>query len=510
VLFNSHPFLLVFLPVAFAGHVVASKLPPFVSVAWLILCSLVFYGFWSPAFLSLLLLSVLFNFTAGRLIGASHGALQRWLFIGAVAANLLLLGFFKYLDPLLDFGSRYGLLPDWSLNIILPLGISFFTFTQIGWLVDRRDGIADDLDPARYLLFVTFFPHIVAGPILHVREIGPQLLDPRCFQPRASGIAPALTLFVLGLAKKLLLADPLAATVAAGYSHPELLSMAEGWTTALAYSLQLYFDFSGYSDMAIGLAGLFGFRFPTNFNSPYKARSIIDYWQRWHMTLSRYLALLIFNPIALAITRRRVARGLKVSHKAVKTPAAFLSMLALPTVVTMGLAGIWHGAGLQFAVFGLLHALYLVVNHAARMFGRPMASKNTEIRAIDIVWKVGLTYFSVLVASVFFRASSCGTALDLLSAMTGFHGSGLPARHILTLHSFAQIAVSFCIVWGLPNSQQILGRFAPTLEPPAPLDGFWHFIRWRPNPGWAVIGGVALWATFMKVNQSTIFLYFQF
>jgi alginate O-acetyltransferase complex protein AlgI len=537
MLFNSYGFILLFLPIAFFGYVVASRFPVAVSVTWLALCSLIFYGLWNPPFLLLLLGSILFNYVCGQFIARADGTPKNSVFVGAVAANLLLLSFFKYLGPLLAFGGQYGVLHGWAdLNIILPLGISFFTVTQIGFLVDCRDGLGGNLDPIRYTLFVTFFPHLIAGPILHVRDIGPQLTDPTTFQPSASKIAPGLSLFALGVAKKVFLADPLEDLVATGYSHPTQLTMVTSWITALAYSLQLYFDFSGYSDMAIGISGLFGFRLPTNFNSPYKARGVIEYWQRWHMTLSRYLALLIFNPISLAITRRRVVKGLKVSHKALKSPAAFFSLLALPTFVTMGLAGVWHGAGLQFLVFGLLHATYLIINHAARVFGKgSLASRTEHARAVEVVWKVGLTYLAVLVGSVFFRAASCTEAVQLLVSMVGGRGIGLPVTinalnehlpsllayilpsltapdplNIRTLEAVMRILLGFVIVWVAPNTQQILGTFAPTLEQPAPLQGKWQLLHWRPGFGWAVVVGTILWAMLIDLHQPTTFLYFQF
>jgi alginate O-acetyltransferase complex protein AlgI len=537
MLFNSYSFILVFLPVAFLGYVLASRSAVAISVTWLALCSLAFYGVWNPSFVLLLLGSIAFNYFCGRFIRGADGPLKKWVFVGAVAANLLLLVCFKYLGPLLAFGSRYGLMRGWAeVNIILPLGISFFTFTQIGYLVDRRDGLGGDLDPLRYTLFVTFFPHLIAGPLLHVREIGPQLEEPSTFQPSASKIAPGLTLFAFGLAKKVFLADPLVDLVANGYDHPTQLTMTTSWITALAYSLQLYFDFSGYSDMAIGIGGIFGFRLPTNFNSPYKSRSVIEYWQRWHMTLSRYLALLIFNPISLAITRRRVAKGLKVSHKALRTPGAFLSLLALPTFVTMGLAGIWHGAGLQFVVFGLLHAAYLIINHAARVFGRgSLAVRMEEARVAEVVWKVGLTYLAVLIGSVFFRARSCTEAVQLLVSMGGGRGFGLPERvnminqylptpltnilprmtapdplGIRSAEGIFRVLLGLAIVWAAPNTQQILGTFAPTLEQPAPLKGKWQVLHWRPTIGWAIAVGAVLWIILMSLRKPTTFLYFQF
>ena len=526
MLFNSYGFLLVFLPIAFCGYVAASRGPAVISVIWLVLSSLTFYGIWNPAFVLLLIGSIVFNYVAGRFIGSTEGTGKRVVFVAAITVNLSLLFFFKYLEPLVSFAAQYGVVksPAW-LHIILPLGISFFTFTQIGYLVDRRDGLASDLGPLRYALFVTFFPHLIAGPILHVREVGPQLLDATAFKPALTKIAPGLALLAFGLTKKVLIADPLAATVSLGFANADRLGAVNAWGTALAYSMQLYFDFSGYSDMAIGLASIFGVRFPVNFNSPYKSRGVIEYWQRWHITLSRYLQLLLFSPIALALTRRRVARGLKVNRSALKTPSAFLTLLVAPTMITMTLAGIWHGAGLQFLVFGVLHAIYLCVNHAAKVFGTPNKSATTT--TFDNLWRVILTYLAVLVAAVFFRAQSCEEALHLLYCMIGGHGGGLPMDKVAALHlmSFAPQLTEpapfgiitnellerllFCaaVVWCMPNTQEILGSWSPTLEK---FTTRWKALAWQPTYPWALATGFLLWASIMNFNQSTTFLYFQF
>jgi alginate O-acetyltransferase complex protein AlgI len=537
MLFNSYPFLFAFLPLCLVGYFVATKLSPTAAAAWLVLCSLGFYGYWNPAFLLLIVLSVAFNYAIGRLMSraASPGG-KSVLFVTGIAANIGLLGVFKYLGPSLHFFVEHGVIGNWwDLSIILPLGISFFTFTQIGYLVDRRDRLAEDLGLLRYSLFVIFFPHLIAGPIIHVREIGPQLTAAATYRLRAEKFAPGLALFAIGLAKKVLLADPLSGFVGAGFSHPGALTLLTGWAVALAYAVQLYFDFSGYSDMAIGLAGMFGLRFPINFDSPLRSRSIIEFWQRWHMTLTRYLRLLLYNPIAIRIARRRVARGLKVSDSALAKPSVFAVMVALPTFVTMGLAGVWHGAGLQFAVFGLLHAAYLTVNQAWRIFyvHWQHTSMPARERPLSMVWQVGLTLVAVLVSFVFFRADSCATAVRVLGSMVGVNGFRLPDQlapelarfgdagrfviaHLLAPDTLAiakpenllRILLSFAIVWAVPNSQQIIGKFAPILENPSP--GGRTELQWRPNMVWALIIGVLLWASVMSLGQSTVFLYFQF
>jgi alginate O-acetyltransferase complex protein AlgI len=460
------------------------------------------------------------------------------LLIG-VTGNLLPLIFFKYLGPVLSFARSISLVsPDFDFKVILPLGISFFTFTQIGYLVDCDDGEGRDLDIVRYSAFVTFFPHLIAGPILHIREIGPQLQNPDCCRLRLSNLSVGTSFFIIGLAKKVLLADPLAEVVRIGFAHPGDFRMFATWLYALAYSLQLYFDFSGYSDMAIGLAYMFGIRFPINFDSPYKSRSIIEYWQRWHITLTRYLTLLLYNPMALQINRRWMRAGRGASHRGKQTLGAFGSLVAVPIFYTMTLAGIWHGAGLQFLLMGLMHAVYLTINNAWRMFGPKSAGKKRGrlAEAGAVVWKVGLTYLAVLAAQVMFRASSVGSALQMLGGMIGLHGvDPLPVpntvmtvlRHLGPINTFltrthhlltvpsedsipapASLAVRFFIVWALPNSQTIMAKFSPTLTAIRPDSPGWFL--WQPTVRWALALGLLLALSLMSLQQTRVFLYFQF
>jgi alginate O-acetyltransferase complex protein AlgI len=539
MVFASYKFLFVFLPIALAGYRFAAKLGATQAVAWLVLASLAFYAAWNPAFVLLLIASIAFNFTIGRLlVKARRGngkAAKRWIRVG-VAGNLLPLFFFKYLGPILSFAHSVSLIPSHiDLNIILPLGISFFTFTQIGYLVDCYNGKGGELDTVRYAAFVTLFPHLIAGPILHIRDIGPQLLNPDTFRIRFSNLSIGTTYFIIGLAKKTLLADPLAGVVAIGFAHPNSFQMFTSWSYALAYSLQLYFDFSGYSDMAIGLAYMFGIRFPINFNSPYKATSIIDFWQRWHITLTRYLMQLLYNPLALHIMHLRKRAGKGTSRADNQTIGGFSSQIMTPVFFTMTLAGIWHGAGLQYLVFGVMHAAYLTINHAWRIFGRPEAPKGRGATACAgaAVCKVGVTYAAVVASQVMFRASSVSAAGQLMAGMIGMHGIDpvpVPGTVLMALkrlgpihayltqsHHFlavptadsmpapASLLLSYFIVWAMPNSQSIMARFSPALTAGTP-----QWFSWRPNLAWAMALGVLLAVCLMSLQQTKVFLYFQF
>ena len=262
------------------------------------------------------------------------------------------------LFPLLNFFNRHGLVHHGFPDAFLPLGISFFTFTQISYLIDLRQGIADRQGLISYTVFVTFFPHLIAGPMINAREIMPQLETLSPGGLRSDDMALGLSWFILGLGKKILIADRLAPLADALYAHPASFGLTSTWLGVICYAMQIYFDFSGYSDMALGIARMFSIRFPINFNSPYKAPSIIEFWQRWHMTLSRYLNEYLYTPILRVVNSRRMDAGKKVSHKAQVTLGGFSQMVFFPTMVTMFITGIWHGAGvpvhhLWFAPWGL-------------------------------------------------------------------------------------------------------------------------------------------------------------
>jgi alginate O-acetyltransferase complex protein AlgI len=500
VLFNSYVFILGFLPLTLAGFFAAARFRRRVAGIWLIAASLVFYGWWNPRFVPMLLVSVVANYGAALLL---HRLKQwpRWqtgVLVAAITANLGALVYCKYLGTIL------GVLQIGFADPILPLGISFFTFTQIGYLLDCRNDLTHDRSALNYALFVSFFPHLIAGPIVHNREIMPQFADAATWRFSPQSLAVGLTIFLIGLLKKCLLADPISAAVAPGFADPTSLTLFASWHVALCYSLQLYFDFSGYSDMAIGLARMFNVRFPLNFNSPYKAQSVIEYWQRWHMTLTRYLNLYLYNPIALAVTRHRQARGLPVNRAAHATPQGFAAMVLTPTFVTMILAGIWHGSGLTFLVFGLLHALYISVNHAWRIL-RPRAAIDTSLRRAG---RILLTYLCVLLGAIMFRAPSVTAACELVGGMIGLRGGTLAVPDMHAAAETVRLIVLYTIVWFAPNTQQIMRDYAPALGriQPGPLAS----LRWRPSLPYAAAFGCAATLGLLAVGGTGEFLYFQF
>ena len=465
MLFDSAVFLFVFLPTVFVGYFVLARLSHRTAELWLVLASGFFYAYWNPVFVFLLTASIAANYSFGVLIQrlSRRPTLQSASLVIAIAANLSILVYFKYLFPLLAWLASFGVhIPYSNESVILPLGISFFTFTQIGYLIDCEGGGVKEQSLLDYTLFVTFFPHLIAGPILHHREMMPQFRRREVYRIQSSDVDAGVTLFTIGLAKKRLIADQLAPLVDGVFSQPVGTAMPMAWLGALAYSLQIYFDFSGYSDMAIGIARIFGIRFPLNFNSPYKATCIIDFWQRWLMTLTRYLTSYLYNPIVLFISRQRLVRGMTVSRAATATAGGFSTLVALPLLFTMTIAGVWHGAGLQFLIFGALHGVYLTINHAWRVFRVPTKKNNTWlVKGLELI----LTYCAVLVAQVFFRATSIPDALQVLMGMFGFHGIQFDSNILNSLSrndAMAWVGIivgSFLLVWAMPNSNEIVARY---------------------------------------------------
>ena len=509
MVFSSVAFIFLFLPTTLIVFWLLARLGKRAAAIWLVVASLAFYGYWRLDFLPLLLTSIAFNYAIGHLltVTAARPRLQSSILLFGITADLAALFYFKYAVGLADFFGFQTVAgrPFWE--IVLPLGISFFTFTQIGYLVDVKQGVAKTRDFLSYVLFVTFFPHLIAGPILHNREMMTQFADRSTYRFDAGNLAVGLTIFGIGLAKKVLLADPLAADVATNFSHPAFLGLTDAWYAVIGYSLQLYFDFSGYSDMAIGLARMVNVRFPLNFNSPYKATTIIDYWQRFHMTLTRFITMYIFTPVALNVTRWRHRHGMDNSRRGSAKPLGFLSLVAGPTLITMALAGIWHGAGWQYLIFGLLHGVYITINHASRTYfpaPKQPIRRSAIAKTISHIGKVLAVYIAALVAFAFFRAASVSGAIDVLTGMLGLHGLGsaLPRTTIV------QIGLLLALVWFAPNTQQIMTNFEPALG--RTIANPLARSTWNPAATWAVaVGGIAALGL-LALGGTTEFLYFQF
>jgi D-alanyl-lipoteichoic acid acyltransferase DltB (MBOAT superfamily) len=443
------------LPVVVAGYFVCHRLArPGIANLWLLFSSLFFYSWWNPKYLPLILASIVINYSVGsRLSRAAESETERKrkLLLFGVAFNVGGLAYFKYTDFILGNVNVLFGLEIASQQIELPLAISFFTFQQIAYLVDSHRRETQEYDFTNYGVFVSFFPQLIAGPIVHHKEMMPQFRSARSGRAQSSNLALGLYVFAMGLFKKAIIADTLATWANVGYGAADQLSFVEAWLTSLAYSGQLYFDFSGYTDMAIGAALLFNIRLPDNFNSPYKARDIQEFWRRWHMTLSRFLRDYVYIPLG----GNRGGPG--------KTERNL--------VLTFLIGGIWHGAGWTFAVWGLLHGGALVV---LRRW------KNAGFSLPDwLAWFV--TFQFVNIAWVFFRAESWEDAFHLLRAMAGMTGILIP-RWVANAYPFLYDwgfragtwllpdgrMAGICVVSALlialfaPNSNELRDRFSPT------------------------------------------------
>jgi alginate O-acetyltransferase complex protein AlgI len=544
MLFSSYPFICIFLPITLLGYYLLASISKRASLGWLVLCSYVFYAYWNISFLPLLLASTVFNYIMGLAILRSQNEARRYrLLLGGAIVNLGLLFFYKYVVNVLNTISIWAGKPLDLPPILLPLGISFFTFTQLAYLVDAADGAASEPNPLNFALFVSFFPHLIAGPLVHHKEMMPQFDHRNRSSTNARDLAVGWTMFTIGLMKKVLLADSIAPFADRAFAHTSSIGMFGAWVGVFAYATQLYFDFSGYSDMAIGLARMFGIRFPLNFDSPYRATCIIDFWNRWHMTLTRYITLYIYNPIALRRTRNRLASGKKVGRRALETASGFVSLVAMPTMVTMGLAGVWHGAGLQFICFGLLHGIYICINHLWRILGGEKLARTWSER--NLAWKSAIsviftmiTLLAVLLAQVFFRADSIHDACNMVASLIGLGGvgtekimlaermarlGGWPVRMLMRhglveigatseqIYSIARFPLAAFIIFVMPNSQEIMGRFEPALDfTPKPLMRFMRPIEWQPTVGWAALTAIGMFWCLGMLGNAHRFLYFQF
>ncbi len=503
MLFNSYEFLLFFLPVTLAGWFTCGRWAGIrAAQVWLITASLFYYGWWNPWYLILIITLTLANYGWGRLlarraIAGQPGGLALAL---GVAANLCLLGYYKYANFFLDnLNTLTG--ANWVLGqVILPLGISFFTFQKIGYLVDCARGLVPKSDFLSFGLFVVFFPQLIAGPITHHGEVIPQFSRPGVTRPDWGNIALGLTMLTFGLAKKVLLADPLSTRLGEAFNAAaagQHLPVGNAWYAVIAYAVQIYFDFSGYSDMAVGLARMFNITLPQNFNSPYQAANIVEFWRRWHMTLSRFLRDYLY--ISLGGNRHgRLRRHLNL-------------------IITMFLGGLWHGANWTFAAWGLLHGLYLVLNHAWLEAKPRLRGMAVIPRPLRLFTSHSLTLGAVLLAWILFRSNSFSAAIVLLQTLIG-HGPPLVADGMAVISEVKPerwLWLGLLCAWVLlaPNSQGVCSRFQPVLgmtEPSAHRGLCGGRLLWRPSTTWAIAIAVIFVAAFLSLSTVSEFLYYQF
>lgn len=421
MLFNSYEFILLFMPIVLVSYYTLSKIIGFIAAKWfLVLASVFFYSVWDTSNLPILLTSIFANFIFGNLLNKHK---SKMLLFMAVFFNLALLGYFKYSNFII-YNINSVLNSNISSNSIeLPLGISFFTFTQTAYLVDIFRGETREYTVSDYLLFVTIFPHLIAGPILYHKDVIPQFSEKSRYKLNYKNMVYGISWFVLGLAKKVLIADKLAIYVNQVFGHVDSITTIDAWGGTLAYTLQLYFDFSGYSEMAIGLGLMLNFNLPQNFDTPYRACSIIEFWRRWHMTLSTFLKKYLYIPLG----------GNRNGHH------------MRNILITMFLGGLWHGAGWTFIFWGTLHGFFICINHFWR-------KTNYGMHRV-VAWI--LTFNAVNLAWVFFRAESFNQALKIIKAMMGYYPFAIPYSGTLgrfcsaflahqTLLTFNNLAIILC------------------------------------------------------------------
>ncbi len=477
MLFNSYIYIFLFLPITLIIYYILNKFKLIkLSKGWLILASLFFYSYWKLDYLPLILFSMVFNYSIGStLLNDVNLKINKKFVVGfGIIGNVLLLGYFKYFNFLLDNLNALMYTEFNYMKIVLPLAISFFTFQQIAYLVDSYKGETKEYDFLNYALFVTFFPQLIAGPIVHHREMMPQFAKLRNKIFSHKNLAMGIFLFSIGLFKKVVLADNLSTFVAEGFLFVDQLNFFESWLTIISYAMQIYFDFSGYTDMALGVGMMFNIFLPQNFNSPYKAVSIQDFWRRWHMTLSRFLKNYVYIPLGgNRICELKIFRNLF---------ATFL------------LGGLWHGANWTFVVWGALHGFATVVH---RLW------EKTKIKMPNFLGVI-ITFLFVCFTWAFFRADSFDTGWQMTKNMIGVNGFQPPQiyhghlrlEHIHTL-SFTDltnvlyiIILSFGLLFAM-NSTQIVQKFKPN--------------KWN-----AIFTSILLLIGVSTIGQPSEFLYFNF
>lgn len=494
MIFSSYPYLIFLALSVFFFCAIEYRIPGW-KRPFLVAVSLVFYAWWRADFLALLIGSTVVNFAVGTMITRRYAEAKgtRLLLIGGLAFNLGLIAWFKYAGLLASSVNHLLTLGIPVPQLFLPLAISFFTFEQISYLVDAAAGRAPRYRFLDYALFVSFFPHLIAGPIIRHNDLIPQFGAARDKERRMDDIAVGMTLFTIGLAKKVLIADnlgPFSDAVFAAAHHGTAIGTADAWMGTLFFAFQIYFDFSGYSDMALGSACLFGIRLPMNFNSPYKAASIIEFWRLWHISLSMFLRDYLYIPLG----GNRYGRLRRHAN----------------LMITMLLGGLWHGANWTFVIWGGLHGLYLVVNHGWRSLRRAYGlSVPDAIQPVTRAISVLITFGAVVFAWTLFRSQSFGGAARMIAGLTGYGGQS----HLLTFGPLAQgvMVILFALIWFAPNSMEITWRLKPALETRYRDAGLrparW---TWQPNTKTAVVFGLLFVICVLALSNLSPFIYFQF
>jgi alginate O-acetyltransferase complex protein AlgI len=501
--FTSLQFIFGFIPLAFIGFVLAHHFGGAKqAVNLLATVSLVFYAMWGLPLLGILLVSMVFNFTVGNVVAnlSSNPRMAKNLLFGSIATNLAMLGYLKYTNFFIDVANQFSGGGFDHLSIVAPLGVSFFTFVQIGFLIDASNGKLLPHRFSEYIVFSAFFPCVTAGPLVMQREMLEQLSDPRFPVLDMRRVFIGITMFAMGLCKKVLLADsiaPFADSVFGATQHGLHVDSGTSWIGALSFTLQLYFDFSGYSDMAIGLGTIFGMKLPLNFDSPLKSTNISDFWRRWHMTMTRFFTAYIYSGLAMHGVRSAMRwRFGRVGR--------FALAAALPSIVTFLFAGVWHGAGWTYIVYGLMHGFAIATFLAWReFFGIKLPS--------PLAWLI--TMITVVCGLVMFRASDVPTALAMFGNMASLNwvGSASTALTIDSAQALSMIVIMGAIALLLPNTQQFLHHEWPVIDAmPKDTPLVAGLIAWKPKLSSALLTALVLTAGIASIGSSSGFLYYKF
>ncbi|HVN25521.1 MAG TPA: MBOAT family protein [Syntrophorhabdales bacterium] len=488
MLFNSYVYIFLFLPAVLIVYFLLSKRRFTVgSKLWLLVASLLFYGWWNLVYLPLIAVSILFNYVIGRMISKKREegrfSRSRCLLGAGIVGNLALLGYFKYTDFFIANVNAIGNLDLRLLHIVLPLGISFFTFTQIAYLVDTERAKVKEYSALNYGLFVTFFPHLLAGPIIHHAEMMPQFDRLRNKVADYRNMSSGICLFFIGLFKKLVIADTFAVWANTGFDTLSQLTVVQAWITSLAYTLQLYYDFSGYTDMALGSSLMFNIKLPINFNTPYRSLDIQEFWRRWHMTLGRFMRDYLYIPLG----------GSRVAEWHV----------LLNLMITFFIVGLWHGAGWTFVLWGCLHGAALVIHRLWKKFGFSMPRW--------VAWL--LTFNFINAAWVFFRAKTFGDALKVLKGMAGADAPSLPENTFTRLlHAKSFTSALDDLLGKIGNNSKIIVCMFLIFLPLSILFRNSNDIAERFNPSVVqlVLFAVVAWVAVLFLGTYSEFLYFRF
>ena len=511
MLFNSHIFVFLFLPVAlFCFHILRRLKLYNLTICWLIFVSLFFYGWWNPMYLFLITGSILFNFSIGHILTKKN---LRLILIIGILGNLFLLSYYKYAN---FFTENLNLILNKNFileTIILPLGISFFTFQQITYLVDTYNKRVQQHTFLQYFLFVSFFPQLIAGPIVQYKNMMPQFQNENLINYDNKNLVIGITAFIIGLFKKVVIADSLANFANPLFSaanHTAEITFFDAWAGSLSYTFQLYFDFSGYADMALGLGFMFGIILPLNFLSPFKVTNIAEFWRRWHMTLSKLVRNYLYFPVSLNLARFSVYR--KFGSLGLYSFKVFI-----PTIFSFFCVGLWHGAGWNFILFGLLHGFYLIAYNIWVLIKKNSIMDKKSIFTKIIAWT--LTFMCVVFAFVLFRANDTYSAFNIITSMLGFNG--LEFSDMFKIGEFGAepiigiiwILISLFIVLYLPNTQQFILNESKSIfnkENRTEFKFDKQVIQWKPKIYWSIFFSLMFLISVLMFSENNEFLYFQF